>query len=383
LISNAIKFSEAGGIISIKIKKQNKSAIITVTDTGRGISRTAMPYVFDRYYQVDTSETKIGSGIGLAIVKKLVTLHEGSITGTSKLGKGTTFEIYFPIKKIGGISSTTPKISDKPIDFKVARVDNEQAEINLKNKTILLVDDNDEIRAFIAMQLRLSYTILEASNGKIGISMAKINQPDLIVSDLMMPIKNGYELCEELKKNILTSHIPIILLTAKSAQEERLKGYETGADDYLTKPFEVRELEVRISNLIKIREELKIRFSKSVEIKPEEVSVNSIDQEFMLKALVIIEKNMDNEGFNVAFFSKEIGISTTQLNLKLKNLIGQSTNQFIKSIRLQRAAALLLNETGTVSEIGFQTGFSSTSYFVRSFKKHFGVSPGTYKNTQV
>lgn len=379
LISNAIKYTQPGGRILIKISRQKNTAVFNLIDTGMGISKEETAKIFERFYRVnDTQEHETSFGIGLALVKELVQLHKGKILVKSKLNEGSDFEVRLPIKMEGFQKIEVDELPEIPIKTGLL----EPEHTSQGESHILLIEDNAELRAFVRMQLGERYRISEAENGTKGIKKAKELQPDLIISDVMMAGKTGYEVTAALKNDIHTSHIPIILLTAKASQKEKFDGLETGADAYLTKPFELSELEVRIANLIKLRKELKIRFSKSIEIKPEEVSVNSIDQEFLKRAVSIIELNMDNEALNVELFAKEIGISTTQLNLKLKTLIGQSTNKFIQSIRLKRAAELLIKEAGSVSEIGFQTGFSSTAYFVSSFKKYFGVSPGSYKNSR-
>jgi DNA-binding response OmpR family regulator len=243
---------------------------------------------------------------------------------------------------------------------------------------VLLIEDNDEVRAFIRQRLDKAFKIIEANDGQSGIEKAREHMPDLIVSDVMMPRKNGYEVCAALRNDVRTSHIPVILLTAKAEQEEKLQGLRTGADDYLAKPFDAEELRVRIHNLIQLRQQLRQRFAAAVELKPEEVAVNSIDQDFLENALGIVESRMDDEQFSVEVLAREIGMSRPQLNRKLRALVNQSTNQFIQSIRLQRAADLLRKQSGTVAEIAFQTGFSSTAYFIKCFKDKYGETPGSF-----
>jgi DNA-binding response OmpR family regulator len=248
-----------------------------------------------------------------------------------------------------------------------------------KRPTLLIVEDNKDMRAFIRQKLESDYQIIEAFDGEEGIEKAIEHIPDLIISDVMMPKKNGYEVCKTLKTDVRTSHIPIVLLTAKAAQEEKIEGLETGADDYLTKPFDAKELLIRVQNLIAIREQLRQRFAASINLKPSEVTTNSIDAEFLQNAMQIVEINMESEDFNIETFTQKIGMSRSTLNRKLKALTNQTINQFIQSARLNRAADLIRQKSGTVAEIGFQTGFRSTAYFVKCFKDKFGVTPGKFE----
>ncbi len=376
LISNAIKFTPNGGKISFEIEKQKNKAIFRIIDNGIGLTKKDSEQIFERFYTANTNdEHNTSFGIGLALAKELVLLHNGKISVKSKLNEGSNFEVQIPIRTNGFEQKAevefTPAFQNREIIL--------EPETQYAQYHILLIEDNTEVRAFLKMQLSEKYKISEAENGMKGIMKAKKLQPDLIISDVMMPGKSGYEVTDSLKKDIRTSHIPIILLTAKASQKEKTEGLEMGADAYLTKPFEQHELEIRIENLIKLRLELRSRFASAIQIKASEVAENSVDQQFMEKLMEIIEENVPNEDFTIEQLGKEIGLSTRQLSRKLKALINQTPNDFIKSIRLQRAAELLKQDAGNVSDIAFKTGFTSTAYFVANFRKQYGITPGEYK----
>ncbi len=244
---------------------------------------------------------------------------------------------------------------------------------------ILIVEDNSDVRNYIRELLETEYQVIEASNGEEGISKAKDEIPDLIITDVMMPEMDGFQFCKQIRNNEKTSHIPIIMLTAKAGLEDKIEGLETGIDAYITKPFSAKELKVRVKNLIYQRKELRKRFKKSTYIKPSEVSVDSIDQIFLQKVIDKIEANIENEKYNVEKLSDEVNMSISQLNRKLNALVDQPAGQLIRSLRLQRAADLLTQNTGNVAEICYKVGFNDPGYFTKTFKKQFGVSPREYK----
>jgi signal transduction histidine kinase/DNA-binding response OmpR family regulator len=361
LLSNAFKFTAAGGRISVVLKREKGQVAVTVSDTGVGIAAAELPHIFERFFRAEVGQNEgiEGSGIGLALAKELMELHGGSIKVESELGQGTRFFLHFPLAPAGAVAETTA--SAKP-----------------EAPLVLVIEDNEDVRAFIRLRLKQAFRIAEAVNGQAGIDRALDIMPDLIISDVMMPEKDGYEVCQALKTDLRTCHIPIILLTAKAAQAEKLAGLETGADDYLTKPFDSKELLVRAENLIQLRQQLRQRFADSISLKPSEVVTNSRDQAFLEQVLKIVEDRMADEQFSVDVLASEAGMSRTNLNRKLRALVNQSSNQFIQSVRLQRAADLLRQQTGTVAEIAFQTGFSSTAYFVKCFKDKFGQTPGSF-----
>ncbi|MBK7978414.1 MAG: response regulator [Ignavibacteriae bacterium] len=254
---------------------------------------------------------------------------------------------------------------------------------NKNSEIILIVDDNTDVRSYIKEQIEDEYKIFEASNGEEGIIKAEAEIPDLIITDVMMPKIDGYQFCKEIRGNNKTSHIPIIMLTAKAALDDKIEGLETGIDAYLTKPFSAKELIVRIKNLIYQRKQLRKKFSKSTILKPSEITEISVDQKFLENVIKFIEYNFDNENFTIEDIASKVNMSISQLNRKLNALIDQPAGQLIRSLRLQRAADLLKQNVGNVAEICYMVGFNDQAYFSRSFKKQFGFSPSEYKKSTV
>ena len=401
LLSNAFKFTNQNGSVEIKVFKPteipgNPAAInfckISVKDSGIGIRESDLQKVFNKFFIVENINgfTGQGSGIGLALVKELVELHKGKITVESKINEGTVFTVSIPVGKdfleedeIADVVTGNRFISEARlkefIDEEMIEVENENLNADDKNAEdpliILIVEDNPDLRKYISLILHSDYKIIEASEGKLGFEKAIESIPDLIISDIMMPEMDGYTLCKKLKADERTSHIPIILLTAKSGETDKLIGLATGADDFLTKPFSTKELSIRVRNLIEIRQTLRKKFSSSLVIKPKEVATGSVDKLFLEKAIKIVENNISNDKFSVEEFSLEMNLSHSQLHRKLKALLNQSAIQFIRSIRMQRALELLQNNSGTVAEIAWQVGFGDPSYFTKTFSKHFGYLP--------
>ena len=376
LTTNAIKYSNPGGTISLSVERIKDYAILIIKDTGIGIAQNDLDMVFDRYFQKSDKSTSFG--IGLALTKELVLLHNGEIKVNSQEGKGSTLEIKLPITTKSTTLVQNPIKLPAQMQFAKEQIILNPS-INDKGKHVLIVEDNADVRTFLELQLAHKYVVSMATNGIEGVKKARHAQPDIIISDVMMPYKDGYGLTQTLKTDILTSHIPIILLTAKVGQMDKLEGLSAGADAYLTKPVDFNELEIRIENLIKLRKELRTRFAENLQIHPSEVSVNSVDVDFMEKLTAIIETNISNENFSVEEMSQEIGLSSRQLNRKLVALINKTPAELLKSIRLQRAADLLSQDAGTIADIAFQTGFRSAAYFSTSFKNHFGKTPKDYK----
>ena len=362
---------------------------IRIEDTGAGIPADRLPHIFNRFYQVDSSITREheGSGIGLALAKELIELHKGSISVNSKEGKGSEFIIKLPL---GDTKTEKEKLVEIPAQINVyselettktdpvSGIRNPASED--KKEIILIVEDNSDVRAYIREQLELDYKTVEASNGEEGIRKAEEEIPDLIITDVMMPKMDGYQFSKQIRSDEATSHIPIIMLTAKAGLDDKIEGLETGIDEYLTKPFSAKELTVRVKNLIYRREQLRKRFSKSTIIKPSEVSTVSADQEFLQKVIKIIEAHFEDEQFGMERLANEINMSVSQLSRKLNALINQPAGQLIRSLRLQRAADLLKQNAGTVAEICYKLGFNDQAYFSRAFKKQFGYSPSEYKS---
>ena len=392
LLSNAFKFTPARGEVILYLKTQeNRWALISVKDTGSGIPTEKLDKVFDRFYQVDSSQTRTheGSGLGMALAKELAELHHGHITVESKEGKGTTFTVWLPLGKAHlrpqEIKDTVEVEHPKrvPVDqLKAIEVVEEEDKATLvaenNNPLILVVEDNADMRHYIRSILENHYQVREAENGKEGILRAQEWMPDLIISDVMMPEMDGFRLCERIKIHELTSHIPVILLTAKADRQSKLTGLETGADDYLAKPFDAQELQLIVRNRIEERRKMRERFGKEIILEPNQISITSLDEKFLRKVLDIIEEHMADEDFTIEDLSKEAGYSQVQFYRKLKALSDQSPSQFLRTIRLKRAAAMLQQKSDTISQIAYGVGFNNLSYFNKCFKEQFGMTPGQY-----
>jgi signal transduction histidine kinase/DNA-binding response OmpR family regulator/ligand-binding sensor domain-containing protein len=405
LLANAFKFTPDGGRVDVNVHCRGTlqhapttemfpSVIITVTDNGVGIPADKLSHIFDRFYQVDDSSTRQqdGTGIGLALIKELVEMHHGTISVDSKPGVGTEFtvslpgnrESYNPEEIIEGKLEEEPisMIEEEMVERTTTPPESESvAEQETGKAIVLVVEDNFDVRQYIRENLPESYQVMEASDGSAGIEKARETIPDLIISDVMMPKQDGYELCQVLKNDEKTSHIPIILLTAKATSENKIEGLQTGADDYLIKPFEPKELVARVDNLIELRKKLRGRFATSVPLKLGEITVTSMDDAFLKKILAAVEEHLDEEEFHIDELSNSIGMSRTQLHRKLTALTNMSPGEFIRYIRLLRAMELLQKDTGTVSEIAYQVGFHDPSYFSKCFHKQFGKSPMEVKKS--
>ncbi len=401
LISNAFKFTSENSEIKLTANIISSSVEIKIKDTGVGIPSDSLPHIFNRFYQVDGSSTREheGTGIGLALTKELVELHKGKITVSSKQGEGTEFIITFPIGNLKIENEKAIKFSTNNSAQENILTDVEVSEAELlstsdrqhpspdfqlptrsnNQEIILIVEDNLDVRAYIREQLENDFNIIEAGNGEEGISIAQNEIPDLIITDVMMPKMDGYKFSSAIRHDEKTSHIPIIILTAKAGLDHKIQGLETGVDDYLTKPFSAKELKVRVKNLIYQRKQLRKRFSTATIIKPAEVTSVSVDKIFLDKTIKTIEKHFEDENFSVDKLADEMNMSVSQLNRKLNALIDQPPGQLIRSFRLQRAADLLKQNAGTVAEICYQVGFNDQAYFSRAFKKQFGCSPSEFK----
>lgn len=395
LLSNAFKFTKENGEIAVMITDHENHVEILVRDNGIGISSSRLPNIFNRFFQGDNTTTSEheGTGIGLALVKELVELHKGSINVESQEGEGTVFTVNFKKGtahlKEHEIHHASSSVSSASTIQQAEKMINLSAEIPALNSTsndteqddeapvVLIIEDNTAVRNYIKQHLISSFQIIEAVNGQEGIDHALELLPDLIISDVMMPKKDGYEVCATLKKDQRTSHIPIILLTAKAAAEEKMKGLEIGADDYLVKPFDTKELGVRARNLIASRLLLRKKFSESGTIEPQAAGTNSVDKAFLEDVCAIIDAHLSDEQFSVELLAQEIGLSRSQLNRKLKALTDQSPNKVIQSFRLQKAKEMLQQGTGNVSEVAMQTGFNSTAYFIKCFGDKYGQTPGS------
>ncbi len=392
LIFNALKYTNEKGEVEVKIKMVDSLHVeICVTDNGSGIPKKYLPHIFDRFFQVENTSTRNyeGTGIGLALVKELVELHHGFVNVKSREGEGSSFIVKLPVGEINKAEQSCEiQVPNDDFDIEILQEEKTTETDGLNGSTkkqpvdnreiVLVVEDNNDVRAFICEQLESEYQIIQAENGEQGMLLALEIVPDLIVTDLMMPKINGFRLCKAVRDNERTSHIPVIMLTAKVGFDDKMEGLETGVDDYVTKPFSSKELMVRIKNLINQRKLLRARFKTSTVIKPSEVSALSIDQVFLDKIIKMIEANFENQDFTPDLLAGEVNMSVSQLNRKLNALINQPAGQLMRSLRLQRAADLLMQKAGTVSEICYQLDFNDPAYFSRAFKKQFGCSPSEY-----
>lgn len=450
LLSNAFKYTEAGGRIeitlsnSLKIDNQQTTIdnlIIKVSNTGSGIPPEKLSHIFNRFYQADNgfSKDQEGTGIGLALTKELVELHHGNISVESEVEVGTTFTVVLPLgmehlkdQEIVGSQQSPVSILHSPFFSRHSSVNSLQSTVfsrqssvgseeplivnresvlsetessivnrqpsignNLQPATrnlqqqnqpiLLIVEDNTDLRVYIRSYLDQSYHIIEAENGKEGLKAAISHIPDLIISDVMMPEMDGYELSKHLKTDERTSHIPLILLTARASMESKIEGLETGADDFITKPFDAQELTVRVKNLINQRRKLTEKLMKKAREKGvtnwlelSDSGINVMDQKFMQKALKVVEENLADPEFKIDHFSKAMALSHSQLYRKIHALTDQSPNKFIRSTRLQKAAEMIARHEANIAEIAYDVGFNNPSYFAACFKKQFGKLPSEY-----
>lgn len=383
LLSNAFKFTPIHGQITVLVKKINEEgkdyAMIKVSDTGCGMSEKDLPHIFDRFYQAEKNDDKdvLGSGIGLYLVKEYVKMHHGEIEVESTIGKGTRFTIKLPTELKSIAQENVDEITFQ--ESESSKEENENSAISVSKKKILIVEDNDEFRMFMAEQLGQRFQVITAKNGMEGEKMVLDEFPDLIVSDLMMPVVDGLEFCHRLKNNIQTSHIPFILLTAKTSDQTRIDGYEAGVDSYISKPFNMYVLQARIDQLIAFQEKRQNQFKNSLEISFEQITTTSLDEKLMQRALESVKNNIDNPEYSIGDLSMDVGLSRTQLNRKLQSIVNMTPLQFIRSIRLKRAGQLLQTTKLSVSEIADLTGFNTIKYFNQHFKEEFGMTPTLFR----
>ena len=381
LLSNALKYTSEGGEITLTAKEENGRVMISVADNGCGISSDELPYIFDRFYQAKNAGR--GTGIGLAIVKAFTELHHGEVSATSIEGKGSTFTIHIPVRQKGEITNQpTEKIEQLVEPSSAQEVPNQARHIDeliqpyqTDKPEVLIIDDNIDIRTYLRSVLSEKYNVSEAADGKVGLELARKIVPDIVLSDIMMPVMDGLAFCRQLKTDKAISHIPVILLTARSLDEQRAEGYEHGADAYLSKPFSLRLLFSRIDNLIQSRKKLSKLFSNSDENDAFEKLSNETDKTFAAQLRKIIQDNLSDNEFNVERIGDEIGLSRVQLYRKVKALTGYSPVEMLRKARLTRARHLLRTTEKTVSEVAYAVGFSTPSYFSKCYKDEFGESP--------
>ena len=388
LLSNAFKYTPDGGSVSFSSGIKSGRLRLEISDTGKGIPAADLEQIFERFYRVEGDEAH-GSGIGLALCKELVELQGGELSVESTPGKGTSFSVCLPTRP-----EDFPKPNrleqDAAPDLPAAGplpainrdVGQPKSGEQLKNASslprILLVEDNADLRQFVGEVLQENYRVLYAEDGLQGERMAIEHIPDVVVSDVMMPRKDGYELCHALKTNTKTSHIPIILLTARAGQENKMEGLFQGAEAYLTKPFEARELLVRIRNLMGRQKALWEKMQHSSLVLPGELDLPSLDDAFLKKVGSAIESHLDSAELSVEFLAQQVGFSRAQLHRKLKALTGKSPNQLINEVRLEKARLLLQSRSATVSEVAYSVGFSNLSYFTKRFRERYGMTPSAF-----
>ena len=388
LLSNALKYTPQGGNVYVKVssKKEEGQELleIRVKDTGIGIPANKQARIFDRFYQVDDSATRQGEGlgVGLALTQELVKLLNGTISVQSEPGKGSAFLMQLPVTRTAKAhkSFQEEKVNQVASQFMVADSEGSNEALPLAGDSngkplALVIEDNKDVVRYLQACLEQDYSVLAAYNGKAGIEMAIKQVPDVIISDVMMPEKDGFAVTATLKNDERTSHIPIILLTARTATEDRIAGLEKGADAYLGKPFNRKELMVRMEKMIQLRKRLQERYA-GLNPEPEPSgSLWEMEDAFVQKVRKVVEAHLDDPDFSVEALSGEVFLSRTQVHRKLKALTGQSTGHFIHSVRLQHALHLLQTTGLSVTEIAFEVGFNDLSYFSKVFTAEFGKAP--------
>ncbi|MCS2840987.1 two-component regulator propeller domain-containing protein [Bacteroides thetaiotaomicron] len=390
LLSNAFKYTESGQSITVTLKEENGWLLLQVSDTGIGIPINKQGKIFERFYQIESEH--VGSGIGLSLVQRLIELHHGRIELDSEENKGSTFSVYLPqdlsVYKPSELASNDEQNEEEQVYstnskamyfIDTEKVENESVESGDKKRgTILIVEDNNEIRRYLNNGLADLFNTLEAGNGEEALEKLKDNEVDVIVTDVMMPVMDGIKLCKNVKQNIRTCHIPVIILSAKTDIKDQMEGLQMGADDYIPKPFSLAILTTKIQNMMRTRRRMLDKYAKSLEVEPEKITFNAMDEALLKRAMAIVEKNMDNIEFSTDEFAREMNMSRSNLHLKLKAITGESTIDFIRKIRFNEAAKLLKDGRYTVAEVSTMVGFNTPSYFATSFKKYFGCLPTEY-----
>lgn len=396
LISNAFKYTPKNGKVAIRVRKKNNKIVIDVEDSGIGIPDQFNEKVFDRFFEINGSKNtkengQQGTGIGLSIAENIVDLHHGGIRVKSKKTEGSIFRVSFLLgrehlsseeiipdfKFSDDIALYTSQLNRPLWEMKLLPTDFATDD---EKETILVVEDNRPLRGFIKDLLKDKYNILEAGDGQEALKKAVRHMPDLIVSDVIMPVMVGTELCAQIKADLKTSHIPVILLTSRTSLVYKFEGLENGADDYINKPFDLTEFQLRVKNLIESTKRLKRKFSDAGPFAPNEMTVSSLDEKLLKKALEIVEENISNDQFDIPTFSDHLGISRTVLFTKIKAWTNFTPNEFIQELRMKRALQLLEQSHLNISQIAYQVGFNSPKYFSKCFQKRFGESPSKYQS---
>ena len=369
ILSNALKYTPDGGSITttVSLTDNKQSALISIADTGIGIPDEHKKQIFERFYQVPRTEVSYGgSGIGLHLVKEFVGMHGGTVAATDNEGGGTIFSITLPLR---AITSTEP--------------DTEEVEPTIGangRKRIIVVDDNADFRTLITEVLSDEFDIVQAKNGQEAFEQIVRIQPDIIISDVMMPVMDGNQLCQKVKSDIRTSHIPFVMLTAKTAEEHRIEGLSAGADDYIPKPFNAQILKLRVAKLIDLATKRHAAFHKQIEPEPSEITITTLDEKLIQKAVKYVEDNISSTELSVEELSKHLGMSRVHLYKKLLSITGHTPIEFIRIIRLKRAAQMLKDKQQNVSDVAYAVGFNNPKYFSKYFRDEFGMLPSVYQN---
>ncbi len=394
LLSNAFKFTSKGGKIIVNISlvfdaedhevsndaSDKRMIEITVKDTGIGISQSNLEKIFNRFFQVEQEAVQTGTGIGLALTKELVKLHNGKIFVTSKQGKSSKFTVQLPFDDGKHAETTDIQNSEGVVREVSATLSDEHAnDIQVAGqKIMLLVDDNADVRYFIKSHFSSGYQVLEAKDGVEGWNIALKSIPSIIISDVMMPDMDGFEFCRKIRKDERTSHIPILLLTALGSREHEIEGLSQGADDYITKPFDITVLQTKVENILSVRQSLKQKYSGEMMLQPRNILLSSPDERFLQKAIDVVENNISDPDLDIDRFAVEIGVSRMQLYRKLHALTEMTVKEFVRNIRLKRAAQLLVQKKMNVSEVAYAVGFKDLSHFRKCFRQEFGMSASAY-----
>ena len=394
LLSNAFKFTPSGGTVVLQVDRERNPVDhrdwirLQVSDTGKGIPDHEQADIFSPFYQTKLSaqDGQIGTGLGLSLVKELTKLCGGSMELMSKENQGTRISVLLPSDKK---SFTCDQLGNNVIENKTSlnindypkNPDDQIHNVGIASETVLIVEDNGDMRDYITSVLKNEFAVITARNGREGIELARQHVPSIVVSDLMMPVADGTELTTAIKNDLRTSHIPVILLTAKNESESKIQGLRTGADEYLTKPFTAEELKIRLRNLIGQQKRMAARFHGRFTILPSPSPEGSVDEKFLHKIRQITEDNLGDFTFGVEALADHMNLSRTQLLRKLKALTGFTPTDFIRDLRLKMAADLIASKADTIAQIGYRVGFNDQSYFAKCFKKQFGVAPSDYSET--
>ncbi len=383
LLSNAMKFTETGATISARIGLLQENFVkIEVEDTGTGIDENDLERIFDRFYQSENGKDFGGTGIGLALSRELARLHGGDISVESQKGKGSLFTVILPVTT-SGVQPVDKTVEEEEFSADLPEIEHDAEDTDSTDTNnlplLLVVDDNKDIRNFIKSSLSSDFRIVEAENGEKGVETANNIIPDIIISDVMMPVMDGYQFVSSIKKSKNTCHIPVIMLTAKASEESEMEGLSTGAEDYVRKPFNADILKTKCLNLIRLRSELHRKLKNEMLMQPAEIEVSSMDDEFLKEVHNIIEQNLSDPEFNVEQLCKKLYMSRTTVYRKIQALTGETPTQFVRAFRIRRGAQLIKAKAGTITEIAFMTGFSSSAYFTKCFKEIFHQLPSEYE----